>query len=461
MIARRVVCDAMIRGDPSGGPMNLRSIALPRVASGIFYGWWIVGAGVVIHGMISALFMQSYGAYVVLLREEFGWSATLLSVGFSLVQLENGVLGPIQGWLTDRFGPRAIMRVGLLIWALGFASLSQVNSPVMFFVSVVLIAIGTGLGGFLSLAVSVVHWFERRRAIALGLLATGFALGGLLVPVVAASLESIGWRGTALLSAGLVLVVALPLSQLVRHRPEPYGYRPDGGRLTDDDREGDAASGAAAALPAASGGTSFTAREALRTPAFWYLSLGHGASLLVVSALMVHLIPHLRDSLGYSLQQAASVVSLLAFAQAVGTIAGGFGGDRFNKRTIVVFCMLGHVVALLLLAYASALWMVIAFALINGLAWGARGPLMQAMRADYFGPRSFGTIMGFSSLIMMVGMMTGPILAAVMVERTGNYEAGFTVLAGLALIGTFFFALARKPNAPVATGGTPAAVSAD
>ena len=435
--------------------MQLPTIALPRMASGIFYGWWIVVAGIVIHVLISALFMQSYGAYVVLLREEFGWSTTLLSVGFSLVQLENGVLGPLQGWLTDRFGPRAIMRVGLLIWALGFVVLSQVNSPPMFFVSVVLIAIGTGLGGFLSLAVSVVHWFERKRAMALGLLATGFALGGLLVPAVVVSLESIGWRGTALLSAGLVLGVALPLSQLVRHRPEPYGYRPDGGRLTDDDRQG------GAALPAASGGASFTAREALRTSAFWYLSLGHGASLLVISALMVHLIPHLNDSLGYSLRQGGFVVSLLAFAQTVGTIAGGWGGDRFNKRKIVVVCMLGHVVALLLLAYASALWMVVAFAVINGLAWGARGPLLQAMRADYFGPRSFGTIMGFSSLIMMVGMMTGPILAAVMVERTGNYEAGFTVLAGLALVGTFFFVLARKPDAPVAAARTPAPTRAD
>jgi MFS family permease len=78
----------------------------------------MVGAGFVIQILTGGLMNQAYGAYVVLLREEFGWSKTMLSAGFSMARFESGLLGPIEGWLIDRFGPRAVMRVGIVIFAL-------------------------------------------------------------------------------------------------------------------------------------------------------------------------------------------------------------------------------------------------------------------------------------------------------------------------------------------------------
>jgi OFA family oxalate/formate antiporter-like MFS transporter len=132
----------------------------------------------------------------------------------------------------------------------------------------------------------------------------------------------------------------------------------------------------------------------------------------------------------------------------VGQIGGGWAGDRFSKRAIVVGCMLGHAVALLLLAFASAFWMVLAFGVLHGLAWGVRGPLMSAMRADYFGSASFGTITGVSSMVVMLGMMGGPLVAGILADRTGSYEIGFSVLAGLAALGSVFFWLARRPPPP-------------
>ena len=119
-----------------------------------------------------------------------------------------------------------------------------------------------------------------------------------------------------------------------------------------------------------------------------------------------------------------------------------------EKRRIIVTCMAMHVVGLLLLAFATSLWMVVAFAVLHGLAWGTRGPLMMAIRADYFGRTSYGTIMGFSSMIVMLGMMGGPLLAGFLADRTGNYEAGFTVLAVAAGFGSIFFILAKRPDPP-------------
>src|SRR5580765_8867554 len=93
-----------------------------------FYGWWIVGAGCSVEALIGALMFHSYGAYVVVLREEFGWSKTMLSAAFAMARAESGIFGPVQGWLTDRFGPQILIRVGMTIFGVGFMLLSQIGS---------------------------------------------------------------------------------------------------------------------------------------------------------------------------------------------------------------------------------------------------------------------------------------------------------------------------------------------
>src|SRR3989454_11601230 len=133
----------------------------------------------------------------------------------------------------------------------------------------------------------------------------GMSTGGLLAPLVALSLTRLGWRWTAVASGLLVLAIGVPLAQIVRHRPEAYGLRPDG----------DFAGAATTRLVEAG---SFTARQALATRAFWFISLGHGAALLVVSAVMVHMVIHVTERLGYSLHQAGVVVALLTDMQATG-----------------------------------------------------------------------------------------------------------------------------------------------
>ena len=201
---------------------------LKSLKSRVFYGWFMVGAGFGIQLLTGGLMNQAYGAYVVLLQQDFGWSKTMLSAGFSMARFESGLLGPVEGWLIDRFGPRAVMRVGLVIFALGFMALSQINSLLTFYRAFFTMALGSSLGGFLPLTVTIVNWFRRRRATALATMQTGFAVGGLCVPLVVLSLETIGWRNTAFLSGCLVLAIALPLSQLIRHRPEDIGEVMDG-----------------------------------------------------------------------------------------------------------------------------------------------------------------------------------------------------------------------------------------
>ncbi|MCB1646198.1 MAG: MFS transporter [Pseudomonadales bacterium] len=409
----------------------------------LFYGWYIVASAGGIQMLSGLLWMQSYGAYVVLLQQEFGWSKTMVAGAFALTRVESGILGPLQGWLVDKYGPRPILTFGILVFGIGFIWLSQIETILTFYLAFGCIAVGSSLGGFATVMVSLVNWFSKHRSKAVALSQLGYSIGGLCVPIVIFSLELFGWRTTALASGIVVLAVGLPLVQVVKHRPQDRGETVDGTlapQVTDS------------SSPGFSPQRDFTAKEAMATRAFWLISFGHASALLTVSAVMVHLVPHLTEGLEYSLSQAGLFVAMMTGFQVVGQLGGGYLGDRFNKRVISIFCMVAHCVGLLLLAYASHLWMVLAFTMLHGLAWGVRGPLMVALRADYFGPSSFGTIMGFSSLIVMLGMSSGPIVAGYLADIYHGYERGFTILAIGAFLGSFCFIFATPPAAP---GGKP------
>jgi len=420
-----------------------------------FYGWRIVGAGAAIQAMQSGLFMQAFGSYSVLLQREFGWSATTLSIAFAMTRAESGILGPFQGWLIDRFGPRRIMQVGIVMMAAGFIAFSQTQDLTQFFGFYFLMSVGASLGGFLSVTTAIVNWFQRFRSRALATSQTGFAIGGSLVPVLVYFLENYGWRETAFASGIAVLVLGLPLSMLIRHRPADYGEFPDGidpDSIADDDDY---------VAPEGLTEVDFTASQAIRTRAFWMISLGHASSLLVVGSLMLHLPLYLTNDVGMSLQKASFIVGALPMMQLAGQMLGGYYGDQVNKRAIVVVCMLGHATGLLMLTFAVNQAMIWAFVPLHGLAWGGRGPLMQSMRADYFGPTNFGTIMGFSSMIVMIGMVIGPLVAGFLKDQTGTYTMAFTILAIGAGVGSIFFYLATPPEPPVsATSGDEGATEA-
>ena len=402
----------------------------------IFYGWRMVAAGSGIQFLQSALLHQAFGAYFAVLAEELGWSKTSLSGAAALQPMEAAMLGPVLGWVVDRFGPQGMIRIGIVTFGVGFILLSQIDTLAGFYGAFIVIALGSSLCGFFPVNVAIIHWFEKFRARALSALSLGIALGGIVVPLVAWWMQTFGWRATALASGLFAIVVGWPLAQVFRRRPADYGLSVDG--LP--------AAAADAGEPEAGSQREYSAREALRTSAFWLLSLGHGFALLIVYAVNVHAITHMKEGLGYSVAQAALVITLMTVAQVGGVAVGWAIGDRYQKRFIAAVCMLMHASGLLMLTYAAGPAMLAGFAVLHGSAWGLRGPFMQAIRADYFGRRSIGMILGLSSIIVVIGQIGGPMVAGVLADLTGNYRAGFTVLALLAGLGSLFFLLAKKPG---------------
>jgi MFS family permease len=403
----------------------------------IFYGWKIVGAACGLQFLLGALLLQSFGLYIAVLSEEMGWSKTTLSGAAALQSAEAAIIGPLLGWLMDRWGPQSIIRWGFVIFSVGLLLLSQVDSIATFYVSAILMAVGASLGGYFPLSVAIVHWFEKHRGRALSIMSLGLAMGGLVVPAMAWFMQQWGWRVTAAASGVLALAAGLPLARMIRRRPQDYGEFVDGIRPEDGTP--------AEAVLKASGLQEFSLREALQTQAFWLLAIGHGLALLVVTAVNVHAITHMKEGLGYTVAAAGWVIMLMTFGQLIGVLLGAAIGDRFEKRKVAALCMLSHALGLLLLTYSTHMQGLIAFAIFHGFAWGLRGPFMLAIRADYFGRSSIGAIMGVSAALIAVGQMAGPMVAGLLADLTGDYRLGFTVLAILASLGSLSFMLAKKP----------------
>lgn len=402
----------------------------------IFYGWRIVVAGGAMQFLQSLLLNQSFGIYLAVLVEDRGWSKTSVAGAAALKSTETALLGPVLGWMVDRFGARGMIRAGILLFGVGFMLLSQIETLPGFYAAFVVIALGSSMFSNFLVSVAIIQWFEKRRARALSALQFGGAIGGLFVFLIALSIQSFGWRVTAFSSGVIAILIGWPLAQVIRSRPEDLGETVDGLPLRTKE----------SGLAEASSQRMFSAREALRTSAFWLISLGHGFSLLVVSAVNVHAITHMKEGLGYSLAQATLVITLVTVGQFFGVMAGWVIGEKFEKRLIAATCMLMHAAGLLMLTYATGPIILVISALVHGTAWGLRGPIMQAIRADYFGRRSIGMIMGLSAMITVLGNIGGPILAALFADWDGNYRTGFTILALLAGLGSLFFLMAKPPR---------------
>ena len=406
-----------------------------------FYGWWISSVAASMFAIQTAAWGATFGAYMLQVQDEFGWSKLAISSAFSVSHLASGLIAPGQGWVIDRFGSRFVMRIGIVLLGGGFVMLSMVNNFWLFYSIVLVLGLGMNLAGWVTLNTAVANWFIRKRSLALGLSSTGIGIGGLLAPLITWSLVAHGWRPTAFWTGIAVMLISIPLSQLLRQRPQDMGLLPDGATAR---LEGEVSR----SLPKAVSTVDFTVREAMRDRSFWLVSVGHGMALVSVFAVMVHLVPLLVETHDWSETSAQAMFALVAISSLVGQVSGGVLGDRFSKARISAVCMLGHFIALIMMAVAGG-GLVIAFAaVLHGLSWGVRGPLMMAIRADFYGMRNFGTIMGYSSVLVMVGPLLGPALAGGLNDHFSRYTEAFAVVGVLTGVSSIFFMLARKPPMP-------------
>lgn len=429
----------------------MATVTRPDARRRLFHGWKIVGGAVAMQSLQSLLFWQAFGTYAALWMADFGWSRTTIAWAASLQRTESGLLGPIHGWLLDRTSPRRVFLLGVVMMAGGLIGVAFVSNFTEFIVLYLIASIGSSLCGMLTLMTVLVNWFDRYRARTMAALQLGISVGSLALPLLAWALVAFGWRPVSIASGLVMLAVGLPIARLLHREPEALGLRPDG-----DVGEAPAPPAVPQAL-----GRRRLAGGALRTRAFWLISAGHAAALAIMSAVGVHFVVYVTEVLGVSITTAATLMAVMTAASVAGQVVGGVVGDRVDKRWLAGGAMLAHALSMALLVSAGTVLTVMTAAVLHGLAWGVRGPLMGAMRADYFGRKAFASVMGFSSLVVMFGSVGGPLVIGLVADGTGSYAGAFVALAVAGALGAVaFFALGRPDAPPTAPPAAPTAVAA-
>jgi MFS family permease len=396
--------------------------------------------------IITPIF-QGLGFFFVALERQFGWSRTVLSLPFSLGRVEGALIGPLEGYLTDRLGSRRMILIGFVILGGGFVAFSFIQGVVGFFVTFLVIFAGAGLGGFIPLMAALNHWFVRHRAKAMGIGLVGASLGALLAPLLGQAIEDFGWRAVALWLGIAVLALAIPMASVVRNRPEEYGQRPDGDPPPDP-----TTTEASVDETALEDEANFTVGEALRTPAFWAIAFAHGFSAASAVAIAVHIVPAMTD-IGMSLPMAGTVVLTYGASGAIFQLLGGFLGDRVPKPPAIAAFVVVQGIGMLVAATIHTVPGAFLFAVLFGAGLGGRAPLLTAIRGDYFGRRDFATILGVSQVPMNLVMMFAPIAAGYFFDTLGSYTVPFLGLAVLNFLGAAFMLMARKPVLPASRQG--------
>ena len=424
----------------------------------IFYGWWLSGlAGLVM--VISAVpVFHGMAVWAPVLRDHFGWSATQIGAALSLTRAEGAFMGPVEGYLADKLGTRRMVLIGLLVLVGAFALFSQVNSLWVFYLAFIFMSLGQGLGGWIPLMTMLNHWFSRRRGTAMGIsmsVMTGGAL--LVVPAIAWAIEVdqdtgaavLGWRATALVIAGVILVGALVLPLLIRTRPQDMGLLPDGDSADEAPavRRAPTPEEADASLPPE---PELTVRQALRTQAFWCIAFGHGFASMIILAIMSHL-GIMMTELDYSLLQVGFIVSLYNFVALPFQFAGGYIGDRIPTNVALFLFTALQGIGVVLITIDTSIYMFYVFAILFGIGFGGRTPLTTAIRGEYFGRASFGKILGISTVPMNILLLISAPMAGFMRDQLGDYQWAFLTLAILNGVGAVLFLIARKPRLPAAS----------
>ena len=419
----------------------------------IFYGWHLVGLSAVVMALLSGPGLHGLPVWTIVLRQRFGWSPSQLALGYSMQRAESSVLGPIAGYLTDRLGTRRIVPIGLVIFGTGFIVFSQVHELWQFYLSFVIISMGTGLGGWLALMTMLNSWFVRRKSLAMGISLEGLWIGGAaIVPALAWSVDpdKYGlerWRDVALLLGVVVILLAVPIGYLLRNRPEDKSEIPDGRGSQNKAMEGRSG-------PSRTDSRSheepqgLSLRMALQTRAFWIIAFGHALSTMPLTTFLVHM-GLLLDDRGLSVSEVGLVTGVMTLTAAALTPVGGIMGDRFPVRKILPLFSVVQMAGLYLAVWdSSSLYVTMAFAALIGIGWGARAAPTSSVRGTYFGRRSFAKITGFSMMPLSLMSLVSPWIVGRIYQLQGeSYRDSFLVLATIGLVGSMLFIFLGNPEA--------------
>ena len=379
--------------------------------------------------------IYSFALFVVPWLEHFDIARSQVMLAILAFQVTTGLLSPVLGRLMDHFVMRRLVIAGAVSMGLGLALLSQATQFwQVILIYTTLLPIGMLLCGTLASQTMVSKWFTGNRGLAIGLSAMGTSIGGLIIPmVVIALIASYEWQGALLILSVVSTVILIPLNFLVLRFEPPVVDLGNGALQLIDSRN-------------------WTNREILTSKAFWIPVVALIPVNAAFGGVQFNLGAYMSD-LGYEQSLAAQLIAVTSLMMILGKLFFGAMGDRVDHRKLYWMMAVLLFVALLFYEGSPGKSELILAAGIQGFATGGVMPMMGIMYSARFGTLSFGRVLGYVNLVIMLGSF-GSIFSGWVFDMTQSYDVAFWIFMALILPGViimFFLPSSAANNAPVTT----------
>ena len=399
-----------------------------------FYYGWVVVAVTALTLLVSAGVRSAPGVFLVPLQEDTQWSIGVISFAVSIGLLVLGLTAPVSGWFIDRYGPRRLAIIALVLISISMAASAFIQEPwQLALLWGGLSGVGTGIiSGVLGATVAM-SWFVARRGLVIGMFGASTSAGQLIfVPALMLAATTLGWRASSLALSLVAMVAVLPVLLFLRNDPADVGQVPFGATP-------------ATTAPRA-GAESGVMRRAVRSPVFWLLAgtffiCGATSNGLVGT----HLIPFAHDH-GISQTTAAGMLALMGAMNFVGTLGSGWLTDRYDPRKLLAIYYGFRGLSLLFLPFVTEPVGLAAFAVLFGLDYIATVPPTTALVADNFGRRNVGTVYGWVFCSHQVGAALAAWMGGLARDSFGDYGLAFLLAGTLAVAGALLaLRISRTP----------------
>ncbi|OGO20447.1 MAG: hypothetical protein A2Z15_01755 [Chloroflexi bacterium RBG_16_50_11] len=413
----------------------------------LFTGWW----SVLFIGIVSGLGhgFNTYGISVFFkpIAAELELNRAYTSLAAGMGRLEGGITAPLVGWLSDKFGPRWIVIIGIALAGTGMILMSFITTAWHYYVAWgALIGLGLNIGLTVACDKMINDWFIKRRGLAQGIKFALISVFGIVVLQAITWLNDVkDWRFTCLVW-GLILLACLPLAYIFikPQRPENYGLLPDGADIgpgTEKGRDEMIEKGVSYASSLQE--TEYTFKQALKTGTYWLLIVGFTVHNFIAGGFNVHVFPFLTD-IGISEALASGMMGMMIFFTIPSRFFGGIIADRVPKRhlqLLLVVAFLLQVIGISTYLLSRSMASVYILLACHGLSSGAVTPVIVLVIGRYFGRKAFGAILGTMIAFLAPMGLLSPVFYGWVFDSFLSYDTAFVtalIMAAFAAGTTFF-----------------------
>lgn len=384
------------------------------------YGWKILMASIGFYALVTGVLCNTAGIFLTPVMDEMGWTRTEASMYLTIFPLVAAVIQPIAGKVLQKYNPKLILATCVVVFCVAFIATSQAHSVLAWNTFGVIYGITAGFFMYIPTPWLVNNWFSKKAGLALGI--TGAALSifaAIASPVGNALIVSYGWRTTRIILGIVTLVIALPLTLLVKKSPSEIGLKPYGYEETRKNQKN--------AIAPEDTGVSFG--KVIKSPAFYLLILLAG--LFCLNASFFQQIPSYAATGSLGAAAGAMAVSIVMVGGIVGKFVLGIVNDAFGSKVMGFFSTICGAVGIALAFFAGGSGNAVLFYIGMGIFGGGYSGLTLVcpmVTKDSFGPKDYSQIYSYVTAGIFIFSALAPLLYAQIYDATKSFNLGFIIV---------------------------------